>query len=155
MASNGPGVANLLPGLVVEQADGNRVLAITSARRPSIMYPDRGGSYQCFDQSGVIGKIGKWSTAVSSFDPCSGTGAQGAAQELGGAARRGARRCAGEHHERQNSRADIGLLAPHQYRNAVPPAPTSEQVKQAADLLIAAGAPMNPRRQRHHSLQRL
>ena len=35
MASNGPGVANLLPGLVVEQADGNRVLAITSARRPS------------------------------------------------------------------------------------------------------------------------
>jgi acetolactate synthase-1/2/3 large subunit len=68
MASNGPGVANLLPGLVVEQADGNRVLAITSARRPTIMYPDRGGSYQCFDQSGVIGKIGKWSAAVSSFD---------------------------------------------------------------------------------------
>ena len=68
MASNGPGVANLLPGLVVEQADGNRVLAVTSARRPTIMYPDRGGSYQCFDQSGVIGKIGKWSSAVSSFD---------------------------------------------------------------------------------------
>ena len=39
MASNGPGVANLLPGLVVEQAEGNRVLAITSARRPGIMYP--------------------------------------------------------------------------------------------------------------------
>ena len=68
MASNGPGVANLLPGLVVEQADGNRVLAITSARRPSIMYPDRGGSYQCFDQSGVIGRIAKWSAAASSFE---------------------------------------------------------------------------------------
>src|SRR5512137_543089 len=68
MASNGPGVANILPGLVVEQAEGNRVLAITSARRPSIMYPDRGGAYQCFDQSGVIGKIAKWSSAVSSFD---------------------------------------------------------------------------------------
>ncbi|MBL8490697.1 MAG: hypothetical protein JNM82_07960, partial [Rhodocyclaceae bacterium] len=37
MASNGPGVANILPGLVVEQAEGNRVLAITSARRPGIM----------------------------------------------------------------------------------------------------------------------
>ena len=36
MASNGPGVANLLPGLVVEQAEGNRVLAITSCRRPQI-----------------------------------------------------------------------------------------------------------------------
>src|SRR3990170_7796863 len=68
MASNGPGVANLLPGLVVEQAEGNRVLAITSARRPGIMYPDRGGSYQCFDQSGVIGRIAKWSAAVSSFE---------------------------------------------------------------------------------------
>ena len=68
MASNGPGVANLLPGLVVEQAEGNRVLAITSARRPGIMYPDRGGAYQCFDQTGVIGKLAKWSTAVSSPD---------------------------------------------------------------------------------------
>ena len=68
MASNGPGVANLLPGLVVEQAEGNRVLAITSARRPGIMYPDRGGAYQCFDQSGVIAKIAKWSAAASSFE---------------------------------------------------------------------------------------
>lgn len=68
MASNGPGVANLLPGLVVEQGEGNRVLAITSARRPGIMYPDRGGAYQCFDQSGVIGKLAKWSAAVSSAD---------------------------------------------------------------------------------------
>jgi len=68
MASNGPGVANILPGLVVEQEEGNRVLAITSARRPSIMYPDRGGAYQCFDQAGVIGKLAKWSAAASSFD---------------------------------------------------------------------------------------
>lgn len=68
MASNGPGVANLLPGLVVEQGEGNRVLAITSARRPGIMYPDRGGAYQCFDQTGVIGRIAKWSAAVSSAD---------------------------------------------------------------------------------------
>src|SRR5690606_15398577 len=61
-------VANILPGLVVEQAEGNRVLVITSARRPAIMYPDRGGAYQCFDQAGVIGRIGKWSAAVSSFE---------------------------------------------------------------------------------------
>ena len=32
------------------------------------MYPDRGGTYQCFDQIGVIGKIAKWSRAVVSFD---------------------------------------------------------------------------------------
>jgi acetolactate synthase I/II/III large subunit len=34
MASNGPGVANILPGLAVENAEDNRVLAITSCRRP-------------------------------------------------------------------------------------------------------------------------
>ncbi len=82
MASNGPGVANILPGLVVEQGEGNRVLAITSARRPSIMYPDRGGTYQCFDQVGVIGKIAKSSEAVSSFERIPEFDAQGAAQEL-------------------------------------------------------------------------
>ena len=68
MASNGPGVANLLPGLVVEQAEGNRVLAITSSRRTGIIYPDRGGTYQYFDQCGVISRIAKWSAAVPSFE---------------------------------------------------------------------------------------
>ena len=33
MASNGPGVANILPGVAVENAEGNRVLLITSSRR--------------------------------------------------------------------------------------------------------------------------
>src|SRR5512141_3446621 len=33
MASNGPGVANLLPGVAVEQAEGNRILLVTSSRR--------------------------------------------------------------------------------------------------------------------------
>ena len=68
MASNGPGVANLLPGLVVENAEGNRVLAITSCRRPQIVYPDRGGAYQAFDQVGAIQQFSKWSHAVVSFD---------------------------------------------------------------------------------------
>ena len=31
MASNGPGVANLLPGIAVENVEGNRVLVITSS----------------------------------------------------------------------------------------------------------------------------
>ena len=30
IASNGPGVANILPGVAVEQGEGNRVLLITS-----------------------------------------------------------------------------------------------------------------------------
>src|SRR3989304_72324 len=51
MASNGPGVANALPGIAVEQAEGNRVLGVTACRRPGAAYPGRGGSYQGFDQA--------------------------------------------------------------------------------------------------------
>jgi acetolactate synthase-1/2/3 large subunit len=65
MASNGPGVANILPGIAVENAEGNRVLLITSCRRTGIAYPDRGGTFQYFDQVGTIGAMAKWSAAVS------------------------------------------------------------------------------------------
>jgi acetolactate synthase-1/2/3 large subunit len=68
MASNGPGVANILPGVAVENAEGNRVLLLTSCRRPGIVYPDRGGAYQVFDQVGVTSAMSKWSGAVPSFD---------------------------------------------------------------------------------------
>ena len=68
MASNGPGVANILPGVAVESGEGNRVLLITSCRRTPIAYPDRGGTYQYFNQTGVTQAMTKWSGAVPSFD---------------------------------------------------------------------------------------
>jgi len=68
IASNGPGVANALPGIAVENAEGNRVLVITSSRRVGITYPDRGGTYQYFDQVGAIKPIAKWSVSVPSVD---------------------------------------------------------------------------------------
>ncbi|MCB9557211.1 MAG: thiamine pyrophosphate-binding protein [Deltaproteobacteria bacterium] len=67
MASNGPGVANILPGVAVENAEGHRVLLLTSSRRSGIAYPDRGGTYQCFDQVGVISKMAKYSAVASDF----------------------------------------------------------------------------------------
>ena len=141
MASNGPGVANLLPGLVVEQAEGNRVLAITSARRPGIMYPDRGGSYQCFDQSGVIGKIAKWSSAVSSFERVPELARKALRKSYEG-------RPGVVHLDVPETiingkvKADIAYWAPRQYRNTDPMAPSGEQVARAALILIAASAPM-------------
>ena len=87
MASNGPGVANILPGLVVEEAEGNRVLCITSARRTGAMYPLRTGTYQGFDQSAVIGAFAKWSRAVPSFDRIGELMRGRAARVLGRAAR--------------------------------------------------------------------
>ncbi|MCA9670007.1 MAG: thiamine pyrophosphate-binding protein [Myxococcales bacterium] len=67
MASNGPGVANVLPGVAVENAEGNRVLLITSSRREGIAYPDRLGTFQCFDQVAVTAPMTKWSCAVPSI----------------------------------------------------------------------------------------
>lgn len=68
IASNGPGAANALPGVAVENGEGNRVLLITSWRRHQIVNPDRGGTYQYFDQPAVIRPMAKWSEAVPSFD---------------------------------------------------------------------------------------
>jgi acetolactate synthase-1/2/3 large subunit len=68
MASNGPGVANILPGVAVEHAEGNRVLLVTSSRRQGITYPDRGGTYQYFPHVDVIGAMAKWSCAVPTVD---------------------------------------------------------------------------------------
>ncbi len=64
IASNGPGVANILPGVAVESGEGNRVLLITSCRRTGIAYPERGGTFQYFDQVGVTAPMTKWSAAV-------------------------------------------------------------------------------------------
>ncbi|MFZ4481518.1 MAG: thiamine pyrophosphate-binding protein, partial [Rhodoferax sp.] len=141
MASNGPGVANLLPGLVVEQADGNRVLAITSARRPGIMYPDRGGAYQCFDQSGVIAKIGKWSAAVSSFDRVPELVRKALRKSYQG--RPGVVHLdVPENIMNGKFKADIAHWKPGQYRQTEPVEPSREQVARAAQMLIDAGAPM-------------
>ena len=68
IASNGPGVANILPGVAVEQAEGHRVLLITSCRREGIVYPDRGGAYQSFPQVDVTRPMTKWSGVVPSMD---------------------------------------------------------------------------------------
>ncbi len=67
IASNGPGVANVLPGVAVENGEGNRVLLITSTRRVGIGYPDRGGTFQYFNQVAVTKPMTKWSGAVPSF----------------------------------------------------------------------------------------
>ncbi len=68
IASNGPGVANVLPGVAVEQAEGHRVLLLTSCRREGIVYPDRGGAYQSFPQVEVTRPMTKWSGVVPSMD---------------------------------------------------------------------------------------
>ncbi|MCZ2133994.1 MAG: thiamine pyrophosphate-binding protein [Burkholderiales bacterium] len=141
MASNGPGVANLLPGLVVEQGEGNRVLAITSARRPGIMYPDRGGAYQCFDQSGVIARIGKWSAAVSSFERVPEMMRKALRKSWDG--RPGVVHVdVPENIMNAKAKSSVAFWAPARYRPVEPIEPSAEAVRKAAELLTSAQAPM-------------
>jgi acetolactate synthase-1/2/3 large subunit len=140
IASNGPGVANILPGVAAENAEGNRVLLITSSRRTGIGYPDRGGAYQYFNQVGVIKPMAKWSGAVSSF---------GRISEL----MRRAFRCShagrpGVVHvdvpEDLINGKDVceTLLEPGSYRRVSPIVPDPAQVGLAAELLVAADLPL-------------
>ncbi|MBM3908759.1 MAG: thiamine pyrophosphate-binding protein [Gemmatimonadetes bacterium] len=141
IASNGPGVANILPGLVVEEAEGNRVLCITSARRTGAMYPLRTGTYQGFDQEAVIGAFAKWSRAVPSFD------------RLPELARAALRACwhgrpgvvhldVPENLMNGKAAASPPALAPSAYRRTAPQGIDPAQVEQAADVLLRAELPV-------------
>jgi len=140
IASNGPGVANVLPGVAVENGEGNRVLLITSTRRPTIAYPDRGGTYQYFNQVGVIKPMAKWSGAASSFPRI---------PEL---MKRAFRK---SYHGRPgvvhvdipenlfNGKDQVsGFPEPKSYRRMEPIAPSAAQVERAADLLADAQLPL-------------
>lgn len=140
IASNGPGVANMLPGVAVENGEGNRVLLLTSSRRAGIAYPDRGGTYQCFDHVGVIRAMSKWSATAATHDRV---------PEL---LRKALRACwSGRpgvvHLDVPESVVNTPgpaptLLAPHQYRRTAPLAPAAHEVEAAADLLLAADLPL-------------
>ena len=133
IASNGPGVANMLSGVAVENAEGNRVLLITSSRRPGISYPDRGGAVQYFDQVGVIGGMCKWSYCAATADRI---------PEL---LRKAFRKC---YEDRpgvvhldvpesviNGATKPVPILKPHQYRNVGPIYPAPDQVDNAAAML--------------------
>lgn len=140
IASNGPGVANVLSGVAVEHTEGHRVLLLTSCRRTGIHYPNRGGTYQGFDQVGVIKNMSKWSEAVPSFDRLS---------EL---MRQALRKCyqgrPGVVHLDIPENVVNGkgepqpLWQPHQYRRTDPLFPDPAAVKRAAKMLTQARLPV-------------
>ncbi len=142
IASNGPGVANALPGVAVEQGEGNRVLLITTCRRTGIIRPDRGGTFQHFDQVGAIGPMSKWSSAVD------------AADRIAELMRRALRECfrgrPGVVHldvpeDLVNGEFDATppmLQRREQYRRIEPAGASSAQVRAAADLLSTSGRVM-------------
>jgi acetolactate synthase I/II/III large subunit len=142
IASNGPGVANALPGVVVENAEGNRVLLLTSCRRRGIVYPDRGGAYQCFDQVAATAPITRWSGVARSPERIP--------EMMHKALRAAYQGRPGVVHvdvpeDVINGSFDFdleGLPAPPRYRVASPPAPSSEDMEAAASILSRARRPI-------------
>ncbi len=142
MASNGPGVANALPGVAVENAEGNRVLLITTSRRHAIVEPDRGGTFQCFPQVEAIRAMAKFSVHVPSADRVA---------EL---TRRALRMCfsgrPGVVHldipeDIMNGAFETKedwFRKPEQYRSSGTFAPRNAEIQRAAELLRGAARPM-------------
>jgi acetolactate synthase I/II/III large subunit len=142
IASNGPGVANVLPGIVTENGEGNRVLVITSWRRRGIINPDRGGAFQYFNQVAAIKPIAKWSGAAEGFTRIP--------EMMHRAFRISYEGRPGVVHvtvpeDVINTPSDekiAPLTRPEQYRMTLPVHPASAQIKAAADLLVGAKMPM-------------
>ena len=130
-----------LSGVAVEQGEGNRVLLITSWRRTGVINPDRGGAFQYFDQPSVTAPMTKWTGAVGSL---------GRLPEM--------MRCAfrvsfqgrpgvvhvtvPEDIMNANFDAPPAVLAPAEYRRTRPIEPSRSDVKDAAEILLAAEQPM-------------
>jgi acetolactate synthase-1/2/3 large subunit len=140
VASNGPGVANMLAGVAVENAEGNRVLLITSSRRTGITYPDRGGAYQCFDHVGAIKNMAKWSTTCAY--------AERIPELLRQALRKSYQGRPGVVHLDIPENLINGactappIYTPDRYRRTRPISPSADQVSQAAAMLAEAKLPM-------------
>ncbi len=142
MASNGPGVAAVLPGVAVENAEANRVLLITSCRRSGISYPERSGTFQYFPQIEVTRPMTKWSCAVPTFDRVA---------EL---TRQALRICfsgrPGVVHldipeSIMNGSFDLDpgwFREPSSYRQVEPLTPNSKQLQRAVELLAQAKRPL-------------
>jgi len=140
IASSGPGVANVLAGVAVENAEGNRVMLITSSRRTGITTPDRGGAYQYFDQVGVIKPMSKWSGSASSFDRIPELMRR--ALRLSYRGRPGVVHMDVPEDIMNGKGKEPPFWEPHQYRRTDPIQPAQEHVNRAARMLVEAELPV-------------
>jgi acetolactate synthase-1/2/3 large subunit len=60
----GPGAANMVSGVVTAFAEGSPLIVLSGQRRRSIIYPDRGGSFQNVDLLGLYRPVTRWCAGV-------------------------------------------------------------------------------------------
>jgi acetolactate synthase-1/2/3 large subunit len=141
IASNGPGAANVLPGIAVENGEGNRVLVISSWRRTGIVGPDRGGAYQYFDQVAVTRPMTKWTGAARTFDRI--PEAMHRAFRVSYQGRPGVVHVTVPEDLLNGSFAsEPTVVEPARYRRTEPLAPAAKLVRRSAELLAGATLPL-------------
>ena len=140
LASNGPGVANVLSGAVIEHLEGNRVLLITSARRRGVTDPDRPGAYQAFDQHKVIRDFAKWSVYIRDFERIPGQMQEAFRRCFSG--RPGLVHVDIPEDIINSAGPEPAFLEPAQYRPLTPPKACQDEVRAAARMLAEAEMPM-------------
>ncbi|MGH0037211.1 MAG: thiamine pyrophosphate-binding protein [Myxococcota bacterium] len=141
IASNGPGAANVLPGVAVENGEGNRVLVVTSWRRSPIVGPDRGGTYQYFDQVAVMRPMTKWSGAARSYERI--PEAVHRAFRVSHEGRPGVVHLTVPEDVLNGSfEEELPVAAPERYRRTEPLAPSTASVRRAAEMLAGCQRPL-------------
>ena len=136
----------MLPGVAVENGEGNRVLLLTSSRRTGITYPDRGGAYQCFDHVAVIRGMSKWSETVHEFARIPELMRQALRACFTG--RPGVVHLDVPENLINGSGPEPALGPPASYRRTAPLEPRAADVEAAAELLARGAPARDPRRQR-------
>lgn len=137
----GPGASNMISGVITAYAEGTPLIAISGQRRRSIIYPDRGGSFQNVRLVDLFRPVTKWSEGVRAWRRlpellraafrAALTGRPGPVYlEIPEDVMRGV-----------GDPTTVDVWSPGQYRlaNAGPGDPT--QIAQAADLLAEAKRP--------------
>jgi len=142
IAGKGPGMANALSGVAVENAEGHRVLLISSAAEGGKPDADPKGAYRYLPQIDATRPITKWNSMVLSVEKISETMCK--AFRLTHTGRPGVVHVdIPEKVMNMDSPFDPSWIRdPASYRSLDPMAPLSELVEKAADMLTQAKFPL-------------
>jgi len=142
IAGRGPGLANALSGIAVENAEGHRVLLISSAAQVSDSPANPKGVYRYLPQLEATHPITKWNSAIPSVEKISNV--MCTAFRMSHTGRPGV-----VHVDIPENIMNMGcpfdpswIRDPASYRSLDPIAPLSAQVEQAADMLAHAKFPL-------------
>jgi acetolactate synthase-1/2/3 large subunit len=141
LSGAGPGMANLVSGIICAKAEGVPVIAITAQRRTGVIYPARSGVYQGMDQTDIFRPVTKWTAVAHAWERIPEIVQKAFREATAG-------RPGPVHIDLPDSicsavgdESKVRLLESHQYR-AGPVEPSERQMREAAEILARAENPL-------------